>query len=322
MLIDRSIDSFNPSIHPSVRPHRLWTTQFCLSFACNVSLAFLFFAGALIARDHPPLPPPETPAQAALRESLARRNGGWCYRCVPMALQRSLRAFFQSEAFGAVRVYVKSSFHGGGVLSGGAAGSAWGRYAADAFLPAPVDLEGTTALEEVYSSLSSSSSAAAADTDKDEKAAADVQRLRVAGRGVKPWPSIWYLGWYLRRWCGPRKACSSALATQCCASLPWTLLIAALLLALAIVAFSLKAYLLTGFVLAFFILLPLLYSVLARTIHSSFMGLLLVDLLLIVFFTAAFFLSLSVSSYYLGYVRLLRHLSFFMSVHTCSLTLP
>jgi hypothetical protein len=266
-------------------------------------LAFLFFAGALVGRDHP-LPPPETPAQAARRESLSLSRGGWCLRCVPTALRRALRAFFRSEAFGAVRVYVKSSFQGGGALTGGAAGSAWGRYAGEAFLPTPVDLEGTTALDDLYGGSSGSSSGGGG--DEDQKAAADVRRLQaqVEGRGVKSWPTPWYLGWYIRRWCGPHSCrCRSPQATECCVALPWTLLLGAMLLTLAIVAYSVKAFLLMGFVVVFYITLPVLYHILERTLHASFMGLLVFDLLLLVVVTGAFLLSLSLASYYLGYVR-------------------
>lgn len=290
----------------------MWRTQFFLSFICNVLLAFLFFTGALLGRDHPP-PDPVQEAAAARREALAdemrRRNASWCYRCIPTALCRAFRRFCRSEAVGAVRVYVKASFQGGGVLTGGGAGSAWGRYAAEAFLPAPVDLEGTTALDEVYSSLSGNG--------KDAAAAEELQRVvRVEGRGVKPWPSPWYLGWYARHWCCRRPRsnrasswsssclCGAVDATQCCVALPWTLLLTALLLTLAIVAFSVKAYLLMGVVVVFFILLPFLYHLLARIMYSSFMGLLLVDVLLIGLFAGAFLLSLSVASYYLGYVRI------------------
>lgn len=214
-----------------------------------------------------------------------------------------------------MRVYVKASFSGGGVLTGGGAGSAWGRYAADAFLPAPVDLEGTVALEEVYGADGGSGSDGKG-SGGTGAAAEELRRLKVEGRGVKPWPTPWYLGWYVRRWfCGGHAhgsggggsgsggRCRSGNATQCCVALPWTLLLVVMLLTLAIVAVSVKAYLLCGFVVVFFLLLPLLYHLLARTIHSSFMGLLLVDLLLIVVFSGAFLLSLSVASYYLGYVR-------------------
>lgn len=249
---------------------------------------------------------------------MERQNRNWCLRLVPASIRLALRSFFQSEAFGAVRVYVKASFSGGGVLTGGGAGSAWGRYAADAFLPAPVDLEGTVAVEEVYGTGASDGGGHDDDDRKGGGGAAaaveeELRRLKVEGRGVKPWPTPWYLGWYIRRWfCGgsgggggggARGRCRSANATQCCVALPWTLLLVMMLLTLAIVAVSVKAYLLCGFVVVFFLLLPLLYHLLARTIHSSFMGLLLVDLVLIVAFTGAFLLSLSVASYYLGYVR-------------------
>lgn len=249
---------------------------------------------------------------------MERQNRNWCLRLVPASIRIGLRSFFQSEAFGAVRVYVKASFSGGGVLTGGGAGSAWGRYAADAFLPAPVDLEGTVAVE-VYGAGDSGGY-----EEKGSGAATameELRRLKVEGRGVKPWPTPWYLGWYVRRWfcggggsCGGR--CRSANATQCCVALPWTLLLVVMLLTLAIVAVSVKAYLLCGFVVVFFLLLPLLYHLLARTIHSSFMGLLLVDLLLIVVFTGAFLLSLSVASYYLGYVRV-THLIYRLARPAC-----
>lgn len=296
----------------------LWRTQFFLSFASNVLLAFLFFAGALIGQDHSILKPCPRIASTGgeKRKGFSHSSGivwgclGWCRRAGRLVAHGLLH----TEASRAVRIYVRSTIDGGGALSNKV--STWGRYAAQSFLPEPVDLEGGSSdpyqewREEALEPLSAeepknSENKVEDEEDIEERRSYQRRRRLLSGHGVKPWPTPWHLGWYCVQWCGGGRSGARLDERRCfptIVSLPWTLLLLSALLLLAYTAVSVRAYVLFAFIISYFMAVPLLLAVVARLIalYCSPAGLLALDVALTLCLVTGFLLCLSLASYYLG----------------------
>lgn len=297
----------------------LWRTQFFLSFASNVLLAFLFFAGALIGQDHSILKPcpRKAPTGGEKRNGFPHSSGiiwgciGWCRRAGRVVAHGLLH----TEASRAVRIYVRSTIDGGGALSNKV--STWGRYAAQSFLPEPVDLEGGSSdpyqekwREEALEPSSAeepknSENKVEDEEDIEERRSYQRRRRLLSGHGVKPWPTPWHLGWYCVQWCGGGRSGARLDERRCfptIVSLPWTLLLLSALILLAYTAVSVRAYVLFAFIISYFMAVPLLHAVLARLIalYCSPVGLLALDVALTLCLVTGFLLCLSLASYYLG----------------------
>ena len=305
----------------------LWRTQFFLAFACNVALVLLFFAGALLGQDHSILKRAKRRKSAAAEaEGLPASPsfpplapGAGCSARCRHTLGLIVHSLLHSEASQAIRIYMRSTIQGGGALSPSA--SPWGRYAAQSFLPQPVDLDGTTInsiAEDARDDDDGSSSGEAKlehggkdgnDEDEDEEGLEQRQsyqrrRRQLASQGVKPWPTPWHIGWYCLHWWSGRagRRLDESPYFPLLVTLPWTLLLFSTLVLLAYTALSVRANVLFGFIISYYMAVPLLHAVTARlvVIYCSPIGLLALDVALTILLVAGFLLCLSLASYYLG----------------------
>jgi len=308
----------------------LWRTQFFLSFACNVALVFLFFAGALLGQDHSILRRAKRRKSAAAEaEGLPTSPsfpplaaGAGCLARCRHTLGLIVHSLLHSEASQAIRIYMRSTIQAGGALRSSA--SPWGRYAAQSFLPRPVDLDGSTInpLEEDARDDNDDDDGRSSgeakmehgrkdgnDEDEDEERLEQRQshqrrRRQLASQGVKPWPTPWHIGWYsLHWWSGiTGRRLDESPYFPLLVTLPWTLLLLTTLVLLAYTALSVRAYVLFGFIISYYMAVPLLHAICARlvVIYCSPVGLLALDVALTLLLVAGFLLCLSLASYYLG----------------------